>query len=131
MKRFQIFPLSIYYNILLCLSMVVLNEKSGVFLVVITTKKQTLHFCKVCCVGGGSGIRTHVGASPNGFQDRLVMTTSISLRKYDATACIIFTEFGEMWLDEFTHRIHFAYPTRRATSSLVRRRVWVSSPKAK
>ena len=26
------------------------------------------------------------------FQDRLVMTTSISLRKYDATACIIFTE---------------------------------------
>ena len=30
--------------------------------------------------GGGSGIRTHVGGSPNGFQDRLVMTTSISLR---------------------------------------------------
>ena len=29
-----------------------------------------------------------------GFQDRLVMTTSISLRKYDATACIIFTELG-------------------------------------
>ena len=26
------------------------------------------------------------------FQDRLVMTASISLRKYDATACIIFTE---------------------------------------
>ena len=26
------------------------------------------------------------------FQDRLVMTTSISLREYDATACIIFTE---------------------------------------
>ena len=31
-------------------------------------------------LGGGSGIRTHVGVSPNGFQDRLVMTTSISLR---------------------------------------------------
>ena len=30
--------------------------------------------------GGGSGIRTHVGVSPNGFQDRLVMTTSISLQ---------------------------------------------------
>ena len=28
----------------------------------------------------------------NGFQDRLVMTASITLRKYDATACIIFTE---------------------------------------
>ncbi len=32
------------------------------------------------CFGGGSGIRTHVGVSPNGFQDRLVMTASISLR---------------------------------------------------
>ena len=30
--------------------------------------------------GGGKGIRTLVGVSPNGFQDRLVMTTSISLR---------------------------------------------------
>ena len=28
------------------------------------------------------------------------MTTSISLRKYDATACIIFTELGEMRLGE-------------------------------
>ena len=42
--------------------------------------------------GGGSGIRTHAGLLPNGFQDRLVMTTSISLRKYDALRCIIFTE---------------------------------------
>ena len=31
--------------------------------------------------GGGKGIRTLVGLPPNGFQDRLVMTTSISLRK--------------------------------------------------
>ena len=30
--------------------------------------------------GGGKGIRTLVGGCPNGFQDRLVMTTSISLR---------------------------------------------------
>jgi len=51
------------------------------------------------------------------FQDRLVMTASqyspsgeISLRKYDATACIIFTGLGEMRLDEFNHRIHFAPP---------------------
>ena len=29
--------------------------------------------------GGGKGIRTLVGLLPNGFQDRLVMTTSISL----------------------------------------------------
>ena len=47
--------------------------------------------CALYC-GGGSGIRTHVGASPNGFQDRLVMTTSISLRRYDALQCIISTE---------------------------------------
>ena len=31
--------------------------------------------------GGGKGIRTLVGFPPNGFQDRLVMTTSISLHK--------------------------------------------------
>ena len=30
--------------------------------------------------GGDGGIRTHVGLHPNGFQDRLVMTTSIHLR---------------------------------------------------
>ncbi len=30
--------------------------------------------------GGGSRIRTRVGLHPNGFQDRPVMTTSVSLR---------------------------------------------------
>ena len=30
--------------------------------------------------GAEGGIRTHVGVNPNGFQDRLVMTTSIPLR---------------------------------------------------
>jgi hypothetical protein len=30
--------------------------------------------------GGGRGIRTPVGFHPNGFQDRPVMTTSVSLR---------------------------------------------------
>ena len=35
-------------------------------------------------VGGGCGIRTHVGVNPNGFQDRLVMTASITLRNYYA-----------------------------------------------
>ena len=29
--------------------------------------------------GGEGGIRTHVGLSPNGFQDRPVMTTSVPL----------------------------------------------------
>ena len=32
------------------------------------------------CFGAGRGIRTPVGLLPNGFQDRLVMTTSICLR---------------------------------------------------
>ena len=36
-------------------------------------------FAFFCC-GGGGGIRTPVGLHPNGFQDRLVMTTSIRLR---------------------------------------------------
>ena len=35
-----------------------------------------------------------------------------------------------MGLGELARRIHFAYPARRSTSSLVRRRVWVSSPQA-
>ena len=35
--------------------------------------------------GGGRGIRTPLGLPPNGFQDRLVMTTSICLRKCGAT----------------------------------------------
>ena len=29
--------------------------------------------------GGAGGIRTHVAVTPNGFQDRLVMTASIPL----------------------------------------------------
>ena len=37
-------------------------------------------FLRPTRVGGESGIRTHVGLHPNGFQDRLVMTASISLR---------------------------------------------------
>ena len=45
-----------------------------------------MKFCKIikapfkeCLVGAEGGIRTHVGVNPNGFQDRLVMTTSIPL----------------------------------------------------
>ena len=44
-------------------------------------KKQT---AKAACRGAEGGIRTHVGVNPNGFQDRLVMTTSIPLRKSNA-----------------------------------------------
>ena len=36
---------------------------------------------------GESGIRTHAPLRTNGFQDRLVMTTSISLRIFDAFLC--------------------------------------------
>jgi hypothetical protein len=32
-----------------------------------------------CRHGAEGGIRTHAGVNPNGFQDRLVMTTSIPL----------------------------------------------------
>ena len=43
-------------------------------------------------IGGGRGIRTPVGFRPNGFQDRLVMTTSISLQtgKSDTQKCILY-----------------------------------------
>ena len=33
-------------------------------------------------IGGEGGIRTHAGLHPNGFQDRLVMTTSIPLQNW-------------------------------------------------
>ena len=66
-----------------------------------------------------------------GFQDRLVMTASISLRNYDALRCIIITEPNENGAASFARRIRFAYRTRRSTSSLVRRRVQVYSPQAK
>ena len=46
------------------------------------TKKQHLHKTDAVYFGGGCGIRTHVGLLPNGFQDRLVMTASITLRMY-------------------------------------------------
>ena len=42
--------------------------------------KNTDTRLRVCVFYGRSGIRTHVGVIPNGFQDRLVMTASISLR---------------------------------------------------
>ena len=50
-------------------------------------KKYTHSNFSLGCVqfacGGGWGIRTLVGLRPNGFQDRLVMTASISLRVGD------------------------------------------------
>ena len=38
--------------------------------------------------GGGRGIRTPVGLHPNGFQDRPVMTTSVSLRIFSTSSNI-------------------------------------------
>ena len=49
-----------------------------------SVNKKTQPFWLCFFVHGGKGIRTLVGVSPNGFQDRLVMTTSISLRIYKA-----------------------------------------------
>ena len=45
------------------------------------TKKHSLARM-LSCFGGGWGIRTLVPVKANGFQDRLVMTTSIILRAY-------------------------------------------------
>ena len=43
--------------------------------------------------GGRCGIRTHVPAKANGFQDRLVMTTSITFR-----LCLTQNEFNKQYL---------------------------------
>ena len=44
-----------------------------------TQNKNPTDLCQSDFRGGGRGIRTPVGLHPNGFQDRLVMTTSIAL----------------------------------------------------
>ena len=45
--------------------------------------------------GGECGIRTHVGVSPNGFQDRPVMTASVTLQiaLYNANWVTVMTQF--------------------------------------
>ena len=45
----------------------------------IFSPKQKTALRTVSCFGGGYGIRTHVRLLSNGFQDRLVMTASITL----------------------------------------------------
>jgi hypothetical protein len=45
-----------------------------------------VYFFQFSC-GGGRGIRTPVGLHPNGFQDRPVMTASVSLRIYHSLWC--------------------------------------------
>ena len=55
--------------------------------------------------GGGKGIRTLVGLLPNGFQDRLVMTASISLRmvRSDATPVVPTTADPQSALQSIPH----------------------------
>ncbi len=48
-------------------------------------------------VGGGRGIRTPVGLHPNGFQDRLVMTTSIFLHIFVPIYYNIFCEKKQLF----------------------------------
>ena len=51
----------------------------------------TNQLSSVYTVNGESGIRTHAPFRTNGFQDRLVMTTSISLQAFSQTYfCILF-----------------------------------------
>ena len=51
---------------------------------------QALFYLFFCSTNGESGIRTHAPLRTNGFQDRLVMTTSISLH---ALSGWVFTAF--------------------------------------
>ena len=58
--------------------------------------------------GGEGGIRTHVGLHPNGFQDRLVMTTSIPLQ-VSAVCCFLIGTFGMIpaFLPFVNRKFHF------------------------
>ena len=72
----------------------------------------------------GRDSNPRVVLSTNWFRVSPVMTASIPLR-------IEFYEMRVRYRMARRSRIRFAYPTRRSTSSLVRRKVWISSPKAK
>ena len=64
--------------------------------------------------GGEWGIRTLVGVSPNGFQDRLVMTTSITLHIKKVPKWVLFGAEGGIWtLARFLH----AYSLSRGAPS--------------
>ena len=61
-------------------------EKSSAYMICmadfcLTKKKRSLKIKTSFNYGAEGGIRTHAGVNPNGFQDRLVMTTSIPLRE--------------------------------------------------
>ncbi len=62
---------------------------------------------------GESGIRTHAPLRTNGFQDRLVMTTSISLQACSAlsAAKIILTKRG-FPVNNFLHNFSFLFLSR-------------------
>ena len=52
--------------------------------------REPIFLSSVYTVNGESGIRTHAPFRTNGFQDRLVMTTSISLQAFSQTYfCIL------------------------------------------
>ncbi len=63
-----------YFNAITLLNLLFKNSKSIVFL-----------------MSGEDGIRTHVPLRTNGFQDRLVMTTSIPLRVSHLNQCEIYS----------------------------------------
>ena len=65
-------------------------------------------------VGGEEGIRTLVGLPPNGFQDRLVMTTSIPLR------IRLFSFRFANFLEKVLEGIFFCFVGRAKTSSVSR-----------
>ena len=50
-----------------------------IFFFCLKKKKEVLKIKTSFNYGAEGGIRTHAGVNPNGFQDRLVMTTSIPL----------------------------------------------------
>ncbi|MBR4014219.1 MAG: hypothetical protein IKJ00_08000 [Clostridia bacterium] len=56
------------------------------------------------------------------------MTTSITLRKYDATACIILTELSEMWLGELCSSNPLRIPHPKIDKLACQAQGWVSSP---
>ena len=62
----------------------------------ISANKNKGHTVPLVFIGGGCGIRTHVTLLSNGFQDRLVMTASITLRIW-VRAFAYFNILSQIW----------------------------------
>ena len=73
------------YPLIIAQKALIVNKKLIIFWNNLSATKKDIPVGCLFRYGGGKGIRTLVGFRPNGFQDRRVMTASLTLHSYDCT----------------------------------------------